>query len=227
MANIQVLMNEIEKNEFGKIADELGFQQSQLALLLLHSLVELYKKRGQATFVGLELPNYGVNRTRDKRVQIVCSEELKLEVSKMSNELGYSQAQLCLIAIHSFVNHYNANGTTLFSEILNNNFNAINYEADFSNVSYLHEHNVQYNEKGVDNIQKSNKSVEGYLKMYIDALKDEIVQCQNQVEHFGDYEQFHPLKLESVKLQEKYYEGHLNSKKKTLEVLESILKLDS
>ena len=118
MEKIQILLSAEEKNKFAAVSERLGFTQTQLALLLVYSLVEMYKKRGSFVLVDLEQPLYNTSNSRDKRVQVVCPADLKYDIEKINKELGYSQAQLGLIAIQSFISSYEKSGVSMLSDVL-------------------------------------------------------------------------------------------------------------
>lgn len=118
MEKIQILLSADEKNKFAGISEKLGFSQTQLALMLIYSFVEMYKKRGSFIIVDLEQPKYTLSNSRDKRVQVVCPAELKNDIEKINQDLGYSQAQLGLIAIQSFVSSYEKSGVSMLSDVL-------------------------------------------------------------------------------------------------------------
>lgn len=118
MEKIQILLNSEEKKKFAKISEELGFSQTQLALMLIYSLVEMYKKRGSFVVVDLEQPLYTVSNNRDKRVQVVCPAALKNDIEMINKDLGYSQTQLGLLAIQSFISSYEKTGVSMLSDVL-------------------------------------------------------------------------------------------------------------
>ena len=118
MEKIQILLNADEKNKFTRISEELGFSQTQLALMLIYSLVEMYKKRGSFVIVDLEQPLYTLSNSRDKRVQVVCPAPLKHDIEKINQDLGYSQTQLGLLAIQSFISSYEKSGVSMLSDVL-------------------------------------------------------------------------------------------------------------
>lgn len=125
MEKIQILLNADEKNKFVSISDELGFSQSQLALMLIYSLVEMYKKRGSFVVVDLEQPLYSTSNVRDKRVQVVCPAELKNHIESINRDLGYSQTQLGLLAIQSFISSYEKSGISMLSDVLSPEYRVV------------------------------------------------------------------------------------------------------
>lgn len=118
MEAIQILLSADEKQLFADISKKMGFYKSQLGLVLLYSLVEMYKKRGSFIIVDLEIQRFNSSTRRDKRIQIICPDELKKEIERINEELGFSKTHLGFIAIQTFIASYKKSGTNMFSEIL-------------------------------------------------------------------------------------------------------------
>lgn len=49
-------------------------------------------------------------------------ENLKEQLKKMANELGLSQNQLAVMALHSLVANYEIKGSFIFADLLNSNY---------------------------------------------------------------------------------------------------------
>ena len=79
----------------------------------------MYKKRGSFILVDLEIPKHSDSADRDKRIQILCPAVLKKDIEKIGRELGYSQSQLGLMSIQSFISSFEKSGASMLSEILN------------------------------------------------------------------------------------------------------------
>lgn len=54
-----------------------------------------------------------------KRLPINMPESLKTELEKMSEEVGLSQNQLAVMALHSLVANYELKGSFIFADLLN------------------------------------------------------------------------------------------------------------
>lgn len=115
-AIIQLSFSDDEKEKFANISNKLGFSQTQLALTLIYSFVEMYKQKGHFVIVDLEKPKFSNERT--KRLRVSCPISLKTDFENISRELGYSQVQVCLMLVESFVSNFENSGTEMFSNIL-------------------------------------------------------------------------------------------------------------
>lgn len=54
-----------------------------------------------------------------KRLPINMPESLKKDLEKMSEEVGLSQNQLAVMALHSLVANYESKGSFIFADLLN------------------------------------------------------------------------------------------------------------
>lgn len=54
-----------------------------------------------------------------KKIPVSMPETLKLKLEKMSDELGLSQNQLAVMALHSLVANYEVKGSFIFADLLN------------------------------------------------------------------------------------------------------------
>lgn len=54
-----------------------------------------------------------------KKIPVSMPETLKKQLEKMSDELGLSQNQLTVMALHSLVANYESKGAFIFADLLN------------------------------------------------------------------------------------------------------------